>query len=392
METTNRNIPALRFPEFKGEWSFSKMSNIATKITDGTHDTPKPTQEGVPYITAIHVKDGFIDFGNCYYVSKEIHEIIYKRCNPQKDDLLIVNIGAGTATCSIIDVSFPFSLKNVALVKPDKTKIYPLFLSHFQRKQSKILFNRLTSGGAQPFLSLKEIGKIDVCIPPIPEQQKIASFLTAVDNKIQQLQRKKTLLEQYKKGIMQQIFTRQLRFKDDEGRDFPEWEEKTLGKVCSIDKGKQLNVEHLTENGKYYALNGGIEPSGFTDEWNREENTITISEGGNSCGYVNYNYENFWCGGHCYSLSIADNEINDKYLFHYLKFKQAYIMRLRVGSGLPNIQKKSLSDFRIEHPKYKEQKKIASFIDSIDKKIRTIQKDIEQTQNFKKGLLQQMFV
>ncbi len=66
----------------------------------------------------------------------------------------------------------------------------------------------------------------------------------------------------------------------------PSWETVRFGKICAISKGKQLNVANMKDDGAYYALNGGIEPSGRTDDWNTEAETITISEGGNSCGYV----------------------------------------------------------------------------------------------------------
>ena len=119
-ESKKAFIPQLRFKGFEGEWERKSLSELSNKITDGTHDTPKPTTSGVPFLTAIHVKDGFVDYLNCYYLEQEVHNSIYKRCNTEKDDLLIVNIGAGTATCAINTADYEFSLKNVALVKPNK--------------------------------------------------------------------------------------------------------------------------------------------------------------------------------------------------------------------------------------------------------------------------------
>lgn len=170
-------VPKLRFPGFVGVWSTLSMAEITTKITDGTHDTPLAAKSGVPYITAIHVKDGFVDFDNCYYLTKRDHEQIYKRCNPQFEDLLMVNIGAGTATSALVLVDQEFSMKNVALIKPNKGVICPRYLAQFQRKNAARLFNSLTAGGAQPFLSLKEIGKLCVDYPSLPEQQKNRSLL-----------------------------------------------------------------------------------------------------------------------------------------------------------------------------------------------------------------------
>src|SRR5690606_506151 len=130
----------------------------------------------------------------------EEHDKIYQRCNPEIGDLLLVNIGAGTATCAINSVDYPFSLKNVALIKPNRKLLNSLFLEQIQRKNSKKQFHQLTSGGAQPFLSLKEIGRFKLFLPSLSEQEKIAQFLVSIDKKLEALKKKKELLEQYKKG------------------------------------------------------------------------------------------------------------------------------------------------------------------------------------------------
>ena len=103
------------------------------------------------------LKDGFIDYDNCYFLSDEEHNKIYKRCNPEKGDLLMVNIGAGTATTAFVEVDFEFSLKNVALIKPKKEIVDSDFFSQVQRMNSSRLKHQLSSGGAQPFLSLKQL-------------------------------------------------------------------------------------------------------------------------------------------------------------------------------------------------------------------------------------------
>src|SRR5690606_34731073 len=139
--------------------------------------------------------------------------------------------------------------------------------AQIQRRNSGRLRHQISAGGAQPFLSLKEIAKLKLSIPTnLSEQQKIASFLTALDERIQLLQKKKAKLEEYKKGVMQQLFSQQIRFKDENGNDFPDWEEKRLGSLTTISKGKQLNRSELTETGEYPCQNGGIDPSGYTHQ------------------------------------------------------------------------------------------------------------------------------
>lgn len=170
------------------------------------------------------------------------------------------------------------------------------------------------------------------------------------------------------------------------------WDSKVLSSLTVIKKGEQLNRLAMDDSGKYPALNGGISPSGYTDKWNTEENTITISEGGNSCGFVNFNTEKFWCGGHCYALLNIKSEIDRDFLYQTLKSRQDQIMRLRVGSGLPNIQKRSIEEFPIIFPESKtEQQKIAEILGAVDEDIEKTQKVIEATEKLKRGLMQQLF-
>ena len=137
-------------------------------------------------------------------------------------------------------------------------------------------------------------------------------------------------------------------------------------------------------------LNGGTEPSGYLEKYNTLENTITISEGGNSCGYVKYNKCKFWCGGHCYS--IENKMIDNHYLYQLLKFNENKIMRLRIGSGLPNIQKKDLENFELSIHEKNDQHKIAKLLIKFDTKIELEQDLLNLLLNLKKGLMQNMFV
>lgn len=144
-----------------------------------------------------------------------------------------------------------------------------------------------------------------------------------------------------------------------------EWVNKHLSQISTINKGDQVNAELLNEVGQYPVINGGIEPSGYLDRWNQESNTITISEGGNSCGFVGYMSKRFWSGGHCYT--IRKPSIDVRYLYQYLKFQQPNIMKLRVGSGLPNIQRKEISKLVVFYPQdLIEQQKIAMILSTLD--------------------------
>ena len=145
------------------------------------------------------------------------------------------------------------------------------------------------------------------------------------------------------------------------------WERRKLGEIVQIQKGIQLGKKELLPEGEYYVLNGGTTPSGFTNAYNTEANTISISEGGNSCGFVNLNTVRYWSGGHNYTLNKPQWEL--EYLFALLKKIEPSIMALRVGSGLPNIQKTALSYVDLNVPSRREQKKIGTFFKQLDELI-----------------------
>lgn len=112
-----------------------------------------------------------------------------------------------------------------------------------------------------------------------------------------------------------------------------------LRDICKIEKGKQIDTNLLDATNKYKYINGGIKESGMYFKFNTNANTVIVSEGGVSCGYVNYVEENFWCGCHCYRL--LNPTIEPKYLYYVLKGNQKKIMDLKTGAAMPNIKKSS---------------------------------------------------
>ena len=137
-----------------------------------------------------------------------------------------------------------------------------------------------------------------------------------------------------------------------------------LKEICSFSKGCQINGDELLENGEYDYLNGGINPSGKWNEYNVSGNTVTISEGGNSSGYVNYMPNPFWCGAHCYYLYELKCDV--KYLYYALKSQQDKIMKLRSGACMPNIKKSDIGKFEFEYSSDTNvQKQIAANLDKV---------------------------
>ena len=118
-----------------------------------------------------------------------------------------------------------------------------------------------------------------------------------------------------------------------------------LGNVTKFAKGSQINGSDLSEDFAYPFLNGGVRPSGRWKAFNVKEHTVTISEGGNSCGYVNFMQTPFWCGAHCYYL--YDAKCDEKYLFYALKSQERRLMCIRSGCCMPNIKKSDLAQFEL---------------------------------------------
>jgi type I restriction enzyme S subunit len=336
-------------------------------------------------VSGVNFKDGKVDWQNCYYVDKKRYEMD-KNIQLRNGDLLITKDGTIGKVAFINKLPKKATLNSgVFVLRPINNAYYPKYVYYIL---TSFIFNKfihtLKAGSTISHLYQKDFVLFKFPLPPLPEQQKIAQILSTWDNAIEKLEELINKKTEYKKGLMQKLLSGELRFPE-----FKEdWEEVKLGDICEIKKGVQLNKLNLSKTGIYPAINGGIEPSGYTDKWNEEENTITISEGGNSCGYVNFIKQKFWCGGHCYALKNL--KTNKLFLYQILKYNEKRIMKLRVGSGLPNIQKKDLQNFKILLPPLQEQKKIAEILSLQDKEIELLKKKLNLLKEQKKGLMQNL--
>ena len=236
-----------------------------------------------------------------------------------------------------------------------------------------------TSTGV-PSLTSSSIENIEKSFPCYDEQLKVANFLTMIDMRIETQIK---IIDDYnslKMGIYNWMFK----------ENYADYKLKQLAYIV---KGDQINNDQLLSNGSYYMMNGGTSPSGYLDSYNVSENTISISEGGNSCGYVQFNSSPFWSGGHCYTIQNVNSAlIENKYLYHYLKHKEKEIMNLRIGTGLPNIQKKDLENFTIFVPSLLIQRKNLALFEMLDEKICILNEELERLEMQKKYLLRNMFI
>jgi len=383
------------------------LNEISAKITDGTHDTPRAISNGIAYLTAIHIKDGKIDYENCYFISPEVHKQIYSRCNPELGDLLIVNIGAGTATCALNTVSYEFSLKNVALVKPRKDIIDPCFLEQYQRNQSKKIFKQLTSGGAQPFLSLREIGKLKIRYPPLTEQQKIGSILSLLDKKMSTQSKIIEELKSLKDAFIKSLFRKKLCFRDYKGKYFPNWQSKNLGDLTIF-----INTRNK-KNEKFpvYSINN---KKGFIPQGDQFEGVDSNSRGYDISIYkvidkatFAYNPARINVGSIGYSGDLQNilisslyvcfkttTELDDAFLLQYVKmdYFNRQVLEYMEGGVRSYLFYENFSKISLPLPCLEEQIKIAKLLNSFDERVNNAFELLEKMKSQKKYLLNSLFI
>jgi len=369
------------------EWECVELGELCKYINDGTHNTPIYFAMGIPFYSVENVVAD--NFKNVKYISKEEHNRLIKRCLPEKGDILLTRIGSVGKT-KLIDWDVNASIYvSLALLKVNEV-VNSSYLYAYTK--SNIFVNEIEKkalmNAVPPKINMGNIKSVSIALPKDKfEQQAIATALSDVDGLINSLTKLIDKKKNIKQGAMQELLTGKKRLDGFSG----DWVESELGQICDIIKGQQLNRSSLRDTGIYYALNGGITPSGYTDQWNRKENTISISEGGESCGFVNYNSEKFWCGGHCYTLENISENIDKTFLFQILKTNEIFIMALRIGSGLPNVQKKSLKEFKVTIPQtIEEQTAIAAVLSDMDNEIEELEKKLSKYKDIKQGMMQEL--
>lgn len=375
------DVPHLRFPEFNGEWEETTLGKIS-EITKGSGiSKDQLSEQGSPCIL----------YGELYtkYKSEIINEV-YSRTELDSSSLVKSKANDVIIPCSgetAIDIStarcVPFNDillggdLNIIRLKHDDGGFFAYQLNGARKTD----IARIAQGVSVVHLYGENLKQIRVCHPSIEEQKKITHLLSRIDERIATQNKIIEDLKKLKSAIAETVFNNMNGHLTT-----------NLSTICNIVKGKQVNGEELSGKGKYYVMNGGITPSGYYDQCNTPDNTISISEGGNSCGYVQYNKSSFWSGGHCYTLQDITCGVDIQYLFHYLKRYESNIMNLRIGTGLPNIQKKDLENFRIALPPTNVQKEISTCLTAIEDKIMVEVKWLNSAQKEKQHFLRQMFI
>jgi len=335
-----------------------------------------------------YTNDGVKKFNNLKSVNLKKTEI--DRFSLKRNDILINRVNSLShvgKSCVIDKIDFPmvFESNMMRLRLPEGSEVLPeyLFIVLNSSRSRDYLRKVAKPAVAQASINQEDIKSLALFLPSLEQQTAIATLISTWDQAIEKTER----LIAAKEKRFSWLLNRMINEESIQG----EWKRLKLGEIVEINKGQQLNVSDMVDSGRYYALNGGIEPSGFTNHWNTNENTITISEGGNSCGFVNFNTEKFWCGGHCYALNNLKNRVVDnRYLYNFLKYHEKSLMLLRVGSGLPNIQKKDIQSFSVTFPPISQQKQIATILDTARHEIDLVRKKTDGFRRQKRGLMQKL--
>ena len=410
MTITEKHIPLLRFPEFEGRWNNIKLGDLLT-FKNGINADKDKYGSGIKFINVLDIiNNPFITYNNILgsveitkseFEKNEVNygDILFQRSSETREEVGQANVYLDRKRSAVF---------GGFVIRGKKKKEYdPMFMNFLLKTWLARKEITTRSGGSTRYnVGQDTLRQVVVFLTSIPEQQKIADFFSAVDKKIELLTRKKELLEQYKKGVMQKVFSQEIRFKRDDGSDFPNWEEKRLGEVFNYKNGGSFEND-ITENGQYYLITlNSIDIEGKLKQQHKKINITdnSLAKGdivmvlsdiahGNLLGLTAIIPANnrYVLNQRMGALKIKTND-NLIFLNQYLNFNQKYFKLHGQGSSQLNLSKGDILKFVINLPVLLEQKKIAKYLSKVDDKINNCDEQITQIQQFKKGLLQQMFV
>jgi len=379
------NIPKLRFPEFIGEWKEKRLGDIGDFKGGGTPSkSVKEYWHGdIPWISSSDINEQ--DIHNIK-ISKFINEVAIKesatKIIPKESVLFISRVGVGKLAINTKEVC---TSQDFTSLLPKNTSSY--FLGYFFLAKNNLLI-RYSQGTSIKGFTKKDIEALRLNIPTEPEQQKIATFLTEVDNKIEQLSKKQELLGEYKKGLMQQIFSQAIRFKADDGSDYADWEEKRLGDV-SIRRASNISANQLEDNNGDYKIYGAAGHLKNINFYTEEDCYVAIVKDGAGVGRTMLLESKTSVLG---TLAIIKAKQGNDISFLYWLIQTINFRKYVVGSTIPHIYYRDYQAEKLRIPSFPEQTKIASFLSSVDTTIVQLSKQLDEYKQFKKALLQQMFV
>lgn len=399
--------PKLRFPEFTGEWQVKKLEDLAS-IERGRF-SPRPRNDPRFYggnIPFVQTSDVVKSNGNIINYSQTLNEagLRVSKLFPKGTILITIAANIGHAGVLEVDMACPDSLIGIKC----KETVDASFVNYYLATQQPRM-DRIASEAAQKNINIEFLRPYPIPYTGFSEQKKIAEFLTAVDDRIGALQKKVQLLEKYKKGVMQAIFTQKIRFKGEDGKDYPDWASNKLGDIARFSKGKDISKDDVIVNGRFECIRYGELYTQYKEvvdrvysKINLDLEKLVLSKQGDviipSSGETNIDIATASCvmregialGG---DINIIRTEQNGAFLAYYLRNARKFeIAKLAQGNSVVHLYSSQLKSLQIQLPTKKEQRKICDFLIAIDDKINLTKRELMQARIFKQALLQQMFL
>ncbi|MDX8339740.1 restriction endonuclease subunit S [Draconibacterium sp. IB214405] len=404
------HVPNLRFPEFSKEWDEKSLAQVTSKI--GSGKTPKGgedvyTLEGIPFIRSQNV------INDCLVMdSTHIPQEVHKNMNGSKvlpHDILLNITGGSIGRSCVVPKDFIEGNVNqhVSIIRlnQDNPKFLQSILSSWRGQ--KLIFQSMTGSGREG-LNFESIKSFKIYFPLIEEQNKVASFLQRIDERISTQNKIIENQESLMRGLIQQIVTRTIKFKDKKGNDYPDWEEKKLSEIAKyydgthqtpkyVEKGVPFySVEHVTAN--QFSKTKFISPEVFEKENERvklEKEDILMTRIG-SIGVAKFID---WDVSASFYVSLALIKSNGCFNSQFLSFMinhqdfQKELWKRTIHVAFPQkINLGEIGECIIKLPSLSEQNKIANFLSSLDEKLENEKQVLEQYQQQKKHLLQNLFI
>lgn len=406
-----KNVPNLRFKEFTDEWEEKSLSSLFERITEKNTEN----NDNVLTISAQYGLISQTDFFNKSVAGKDLTKYYLLH----RDDF---------AYNKSYSNGYPMgAIKR--LTKYDKGIVSTLYICFKKRNNDNVSFLEQFFESKKIEKSIQDIAQegarnhgllnigvgdffdITIKIPYFEEQKRIADFLSSIDKKISITEEKLNLFNEYKKGIMQKIFNQELRFKDENGNDYPEWEEKKLKDLTeSISNGISLNqnfdgigykvtrIETISSGKINLEKVGYITTDKNIDEYKLNIGDLLFSninsvEHIGKIAYIDKNYD-LYHGMNLLRI-VFNKNLCSKYLYYILterKYKKLFEKLCNKAVSQASINQTELGKIKVYVPCLEEQQKIADFLSAIDTKIEKISDELENLKEFKKGLLQQIFV
>ena len=378
-------FPKLRFKEFDGDLTESKLVELTSWASGGTpaKDVPEYWGDDIPLISGASMHTNQL-----YESDVKITKLGLQKGSKlaPKDSILILVRGSMLFNkipmgITLGDVAFN---QDVKCIRP-KQQLAPLFLFQWLHAKENTIQNKVTATGiGAGKLDTADLQNLKLYKPSLEEQTKIATFLSAVDEKISQLTQKHQLLREYKQGMMQKLFSQQVRFKADDGSEFGEWDQLKFKDVIKIKYGKD---HKKLDDGDIPVLGtGGI--MRYVDSYLYEGESILIGRKG-TIDKPRFISGKFWTVDTLFYTEIGE-KILPKFAFQQLLLVNW--LNLNEATGVPSLNTTSIGNIELKVPCLAEQTKIANVLSAIDQKIEVVSKQIEQAKQWKKGLLQQMFI